>query len=251
MRIAETSAEAGGLSPVRYAADGFSLAGWLRRGLNGPLTVYLEGDGFAWRSRHQPSDDPTPLRPIGLQLAAADPTGSVLALARPCQYSPDGPALPCEPRYWTSHRFAPEVIAALSIAIDRAKAATGATTVRLVGFSGGGVAAALLAAGREDVVQLVTIAAPLDLAAWTRLHGVSPLTGSVDPMSEPGVSRLARVRQVHVVGGRDTVVPPELSAAFTRRLGVAPPLVVAERGHDDEGWSATWTALWPRIRTAD
>ena len=50
------------------------------------LRVYIEGDGFAWVNRTTPSDDPTPRNPLGLKLAAADPSPNVLYLARPCQY---------------------------------------------------------------------------------------------------------------------------------------------------------------------
>jgi hypothetical protein len=41
--------------------------------------------------------------------------------------------------------------------------------------------ASLVAARRHDVVRLVTVAGNLDHLAWTTLHGVSPLTGSLNP----------------------------------------------------------------------
>ena len=52
-----------------------------------PLLVFLEGDGHAWRSRSEVSPDPTPDRPVALELAAqeaaAHPKANVLYLARP------------------------------------------------------------------------------------------------------------------------------------------------------------------------
>jgi hypothetical protein len=49
------------------------------------LTVYIEGDGFAWLSRSQASYDPSPLNPVGLELALRHPLGESAYLARTCQ----------------------------------------------------------------------------------------------------------------------------------------------------------------------
>ena len=43
----------------------------------------------------------------------------------------------------------------------------------MVGFSDGGGAAALLAAMRQDVIFLGTVAGNLDIDAWANLQGVS------------------------------------------------------------------------------
>jgi esterase/lipase len=53
----------------------------------------------------------------------------------------------------------------MDAAVTALKRASGASRLRLVGYSGGGVMAMLLAARRDDVAQVVTIAAPLRLAA--------------------------------------------------------------------------------------
>ena len=210
------------------------------------LVVYLEGDGTSWVRRNQISSDPTPENPVGLRLAAADPSIGVLYLARPCQYL-DRPPLrsnpPCESRFWTSHRFAPAVVAATSTAIDVEIRRGTYRNVVLVGYSGGGVLAALVAAVRRDVVRLVTVAAPLDLKAWTDLHDVSPLSGSLDPTAHADALRMP---QVHFVGGRDTVVPRAVVDAFAARL---PPgtdaRIVEEAGFDH---ACCWAEAWRRRR---
>ena len=71
----------------------------------------------------------------------------------------------------------------------------------LVGYSGGGTLAALLATRRQDVSRLVTVAGLLDHAAWTQALRISPLTGSLNPADE--WAQLRQIPQVHYVGGKD------------------------------------------------
>ncbi len=177
------------------------------------LTVVIEGDGNAHDRGGQPSADPTPKDPLGVRIAQAWPEGPVAWLGRPCQYVKD-PA--CTPADWTTGRYSEAVVAASSLAIDELKRRSGAARLRLVGWSGGGTMAALLAARRSDVAVLVTLAAPLDLAAWTDWHGASPLTGSLDPAD---FSLPPDIVQLHVLGRFDQVVPPALGEAPARRLG--------------------------------
>ena len=67
--------------------DRFDLLAYHRlRGFDDALTIYLEGDGNAWRTRYSLSSDPTPRTPMVLELAALDPSSSLAYLARPCQY---------------------------------------------------------------------------------------------------------------------------------------------------------------------
>lgn len=238
----DEAAGAAGLLPRRFAAAPFTLAGWLRSGGAGPLVVYIEGDGHAWNSPTEPSRDPTPLNPVALSLALTDPAPRLLYLGRPCQYGGVATDAACSTRIWTSHRFAPEVIGALGRALDEAKRESGADRLVLVGYSGGGVAAALLAARRSDVAALVTVVAPLDLAAWATAKRLTPLAGSLDPARETG--RLAVVPQWHIAGGNDRVVPPDVVRGFGTLVG-APVRVVPGMEHDGD-----WPALWPSLRAA-
>lgn len=177
------------------------------------LTVVIEGDGDAHDSRGRPSADPTPNDPLGFKIAQGWPQGPVAWLGRPCQYVRD-PA--CTPASWTTARYSEHAVAASSLAIDELKRRAGATRLRLVGWSGGGAMATLVAARRTDVVALVTLAAPLDLDAWAEWHGASPLTGSLDPAA---ITLPPRVAQLHVLGRFDQVVPPALGEPAARRLG--------------------------------
>lgn len=211
------------------------------------LTIYIEGDGLAWRSRYVPSADPTPRDPVGLRLAVADPAPAVAYLARPCQYQTSSM---CTVAAWTSDRFSPAAVAATNNAIDRLKVLFSARRVLLAGYSGGGVMAAVVAAGRTDVAGLLTIAAPLDVGAWVRHHDMDPLAGSLDPAQCCGVP-LARLPQRHVVGLRDDVVPRSVVDSYRRALPAATAIGILGVDSDHQCCYVTlWPGLAPRLRQA-
>ncbi len=203
------------------------------------LTVYLEGDGLAFLGNGKVSPDPTPNEPYGLRLALAHPGGKAAYLARPCQYAS---GMACATQYWTSHRYAPEVVAAVGEALSQLKRQTGAQRLILVGYSGGGALAALLAARRDDLAALVTIAANLDLGEWTRREGLTPLWGSEDPATQ--TAALRGLPQVHLVGGRDEIVPPYVMRSFLTKMGpgAMPAIELPEFGH-----VCCWADDWARL----
>ena len=207
------------------------------------LNVYLEGDGFAWASRTEPSRDPTPDNPLALALAARDPAANVVWIARPCQYTPrqDNPA--CREFYWTVGRLAPEVVRAVDVAVSAAKLAAGAKRIHLVGYSGGGGLALLIAAGRSDVISIRTVAGNLHHQAFTSHHGVSPMSASLEPADV--APRLRAVAQWHFVGGEDKVVPAGIARAYLAAVGPTPCArlrVLPGLKHQD-GWVEQWPAL--------
>jgi pimeloyl-ACP methyl ester carboxylesterase len=195
---------------LRLRSGRFDLLAYVPRhiGTDETLTIYIEGDGFAWVSGSMPSADPTPREPLALKLALAHPGGNAAYLARPCQYV-DAEQPPCAQHYWTEMRFAEEVIVSENFAVDALKQHFGARRLVLVGYSGGGAVAALLAARRDDVTRLVTVAGNLDHRAWTAHHRVAPLSGSHNAADV--AERLAHLPQTHYVGAKDRVIPPELS----------------------------------------
>lgn len=206
------------------------------------LSIYIEGDGFAWLTEEQPSTNPTPLDPLALKLALAQPEGNAAYLARPCQYVNDE-ASNCSSRYWTQMRFAPEVITTMNQAIDVLMRRFGATRLMLVGYSGGGAVAALVAARRDDVKGLITVAGNLDPSTWAAYHRVSPLAGSLNPADE--IEALQDIPQWDFVGQQDRNIPPALVKQFAERFPAAHrPTVLVEHGFDHH---CCWVQAWPRI----
>jgi len=204
------------------------------------LTVYIEGDGFAWISSRKPSRNPTPINPVGLKLALSHSGSNVAYLARPCQYLMDKL---CEAKYWTSYRFSAEVLDASNEAVDKLKQQFSATRLTLVGYSGGGAVATILATQRDDVVKLITVAGNLNHKAWTDYHHISPLIGSLNPADYR--EQLAKIEQVHFVGENDTVIPPSLAYDFVTNLPTASngEVIVAPNQAHACCWESTWTSL--------
>ena len=205
------------------------------------LTIYLEGDGMAWVTPSRISADPTPRDPLALRLALAQPGGAAAYLGRPCQYvfTTGG----CNQALWTSRRFAPEVVTASNEAIDHLKRRFDARELTLVGYSGGGALALLVAARRADVTRVVTVAGNLDHQAWTSLHRINALHGSLNPADNASATQ--RIRQWHFVGEKDAVIPPQLALDFAgRQTQPAGPTVRIVPGFDHQ---CCWAEAWPRL----
>lgn len=217
-------------------AGPFVLTRYLRRAPGtATLVVYLEGDARAWHADGvRVTATPPPVAPLALELAAVDPAPAVAWLGRPCQLAADATA--CEPSLWSRRRFSGPVVSALDAGLDALRAEAEARQLELVGYSGGGVLAVLLAARRDDVVRVVTVAAPLDLAAWTAHHGLAPLEAR-SPAELPARA-LDGVAQHHLVGERDEIVPPAVLDGYARRFPAARVEVVPGRDHGD--WRADW-----------
>lgn len=241
---AEDLVRKGGWQWTVIAAGSFDLATARRLGRDPSdvLTVYIEGDGFAYASRGRRSMDPTPSDPLALRLALQHPGGgSVAWLARPCQYG--ARARNCHSDYWSIARYAPEVIDSAGAALDRLKTDASASRLILVGYSGGGALAALLAERRRDVSALVTVAANLDLATWVKANGLTPLTRSIDPATE--AAKLSRMPQLHFVGADDRVVDVRIARTFVARMAAdAPVAVIVVQG---QGHGCCWAARWPAL----
>lgn len=165
----------------------------------GKLHVYIEGDGQPWHRPDEVAWDPSPKRALMLDLMMLDPAPAIY-LGRPCYFSLDDPA--CSAIWWTHQRYAPDIVRSMGRALDRVAGSN--KQLVLLGHSGGGALAMLLAAHRSDVQEVVTLAGNLDPDAWTEWHGYSPLRGSLNPKD---FSLPEAVKQRHYVGSRDDIVP--------------------------------------------
>ncbi len=219
------------------------LTAYTRRSGTPPqrVTIYIESDGAPWRLPDEPPADPTPLKPFVIRMAIADASPATAYLSRPCQYLSEPARRDCDPRLWMQARFSNEAVAATNQAIDQIKASTAAAKVNLVGYSGGGAMAALVAARRRDVECLVTVAAPLDTNAWTDALGVSRLAMSLNPADV--AADLSNVPQTHFRGLRDKLVPPATVDRFIARAKPAAALVDKPDFDHQCCWSEQWREL--------
>lgn len=201
------------------------------------LRVYIEGDGRAWATRRNPSNDPTPSNSLVATLAITDKRPSVY-LARPCQFvMTDG----CNPKLWTDKRFGPEVLATYESALNGLKARYNTTQFELVGHSGGGAIALLLAAKRDDVIGVQTIAGNLDTEAWVKVKKLSPLNGSENPAQH--VEKLKDIPQRHIIGANDTVMPAVVTQVYMTKLQGSCAEVVEVNADHLEGFEQPWQFL--------
>nr|WP_223258699.1 alpha/beta hydrolase [Trinickia symbiotica] len=232
-----------GMRREQIVTANFVLTAWSRIGRsNQQIDVYIEGDGLAWLSRSEPSLDPTPREATGLALAVADPAPNVVYLARPCQFTPMALNPRCGVPYWTGRRFAAEVVTSMNEAIDQIAVRAPGQRINLVGYSGGAAIAILIAARRRDVESIRTVAGNLDDEYINRLHGVSRMPDSENPIDV--ATGVASIPQVHFSGADDEVVPPEVARRFVRAVGGRCSRVQTVPGATHGGdWSHQWPAL--------
>lgn len=210
------------------------------------LVVYIEGDGRAWASRRTPSKNPTPGNAVALALAQHSAPSARLYLGRPCQYLLQPLPGQCEPEIWTDGRYSPDNVRRLSGALDAYLSEyqwLQTPDIYLVGFSGGGVMALLVADLRRDIAGVITVAGNLDVAGWAEWHQVSPLTNSLNPRDS--AATLSSIPQVHWRGENDTIVPVEAQRGYLNELAAnAVVKVETIKGVDH---SCCWSENWPRM----
>lgn len=196
------------------------------------LHVYLEGDGSPWLGGRA-AKYPTSRNPMMLKLMALDPAPGIY-LGRPC-YQGLQQSENCASKWWTRRRYSAQVVDSMTTAL--LALAGERQPLMLLGHSGGGTLAMLMAERLPNVVAIVTVAGNLDPSAWTRLHGYPPLQGSLNPAERPPLP--AAIRQLHLAGGRDRNVPAE----FIRR-------VASQQNHADYRYferydhTCCWQEIW-------
>ena len=207
------------------------------------LILYIEGDGRAWTPRQRISSNPTPVNPVALKLAARDSAPALAYIARPCQYVSLASESRCSFSTWTDARYSNDVVNAFMDVISQLKAQYGSQHIGLVGYSGGGTIAALVAARRQDVSWLVTVAGNLNPDLWTKIHRVGPLTKSLNPIDDR--QRLQKLQQLHFVGADDEVMPVAVANSYQAKLGNDHRSKVVVVKNQDHG--CCWQNIWPQL----
>jgi hypothetical protein len=207
------------------------------------LHVYLGSDGTPWVGHWRIAEDPTPRRPLTLDLMNLDPQPS-LFLGRPCYHGhSDQP--PCDSSLWTSSRYSSRVVDSMTVALRSIVADSGFRDIVLIGYSGGGTLAMLMADRLDNARAVVTIAANLDLEGWIRYHGYTPLYDSLNPAQLPPLP--PELVQIHLIGGRDRNVPPWVTRKGLRNQPHAQVLEF-ERSDHVTGWIEQWPDILDDLR---
>ena len=213
----------------------FDIAVWKKiTSPHSPYKIYIEGDGYAFNSRGLPTQDPTPKGTLVRELAFSDNSPNVIYLARPCQYIKN-PL--CRQKYWTTARFAPEVVNAEYEVIKRL---AGNHPLILIGFSGGAQIAGLIAATKPDlqITQIITIAGNLDHQGWTTYHHLPALSESMNLADyQP---QFTSIPQTHYVGSKDKVIPPHLVKDFINNQA---PVITIEGATHNSGWNNIYPSI--------
>lgn len=173
------------------------------------LNVYIEGDGLAFLNKNSISSNPTPINSTILKLMGVDKSSCKVYIARPCQYYSSAG---CSNSYWTNKRFSPEIINSFNQAMDYLKVKYNNKDFILIGHSGGGAVASILASKRDDIDFLVTVAPNLDINKWVLLKNLTPLNGSLNPKDY--TSKLENLKQYHILGKDDDIIPKEVFFSY-------------------------------------
>jgi len=176
---------------------------------NKELKIYIEGDGLSWITRNTISKDPTPINSTILKLMYDDKSECKVYLSRPCQFLNTGI---CDKKYWTSHRFGQEVMKSFDESLNSLKKEYKNSNFILIGHSGGGAIASLLASSRIDVDILITIAGNLDTQKWTSMYNLSELNGSLNPADF--TKKLQNIKQYHLIGNEDKIIPKDVFLSY-------------------------------------
>jgi pimeloyl-ACP methyl ester carboxylesterase len=119
-----------------------------------------------------------------------------------------------------------------------------ATQLVIVGYSGGGTLAVLIAERLHGVDAVVTLGANLDIAAWAEHRHYLPLSQSLNPAS----SVLTHPwKEFHFIGGKDAVVPAATADLYFKRYPHAQRFIVDNADHVC-CWESDWQSLLERLQ---
>ncbi len=199
----------------------------------GKLYVFLEGDGLPWQTRTRISSNPESVYPLALDLMSLNQSPG-LYLQRPCYgIKPHV----CDNKWWTSHRYSATVVASMVQVLEGLSSAYG--QIILVGYSGGGTLAVLIADQLNNVSTVITLAGNMDHTKWTEYHHYSDLQGSLNAID---YVLPAKIQQYHYAGENDENILPQWIKAYSHRQLNAQYLLIRNIDH-----SCCWLDIWPDI----
>ncbi len=208
-----------------------------------PVNIYIEGDGAPTYLNRDITQDATPNNPVGLHLASRDLAKNLVYISRPCAFKESPEPKACDPKYWSTRRFSPEVFTAYNKAIDEIKAQYDLNDVNLIGYDGGANIAAVLATMRKDVRSVRTVAGNLHP---DMVYAQPPQKLDADNIRAIDVApALAKIPQHHFIGAGDEIVPPAVYHSFRQSMGES--ACVHYSFVQDADHTRGWVEKWPDL----
>ncbi|WP_342267978.1 alpha/beta hydrolase [Candidatus Tisiphia endosymbiont of Empis tessellata] len=177
-----------------------------------PYVFYIEGDGSISIGCYAIADNPTPSRVMLFKLATLDTRPNIVYIARVhAKYTPMELNPNCNQAYWTDKRMAEDMIESTNIVINSINNGNPAS---LVGFSGGGGVAILVAARNKHIKDIITVAGNLDIENFSKHHGIYALKKSLNPINY--AIKISNIPQLHLSGAKDAIVPSKIMHGYVK-----------------------------------
>lgn len=204
---------------------------------NDRIVFYIEGDGQPFIRRFIISEDPTPRTPMLIRLAFDDPRPNVVYIARPCQYTPMEINTTCNKGYWTDKRMSLEVVQSINEVITKISKDK---KFDIIGFSGGGGIAVLVASINNKTNTILTISGNLDHQEFNKYHKVRPMLRSLNPIDY--AKNINNIPQLHISGGKDKIVPVFINERYieaSQPTNCVKRHIIPDADHNNY-WSKYW-----------
>jgi hypothetical protein len=254
------------LTPSVINTSQFSIQIFTQNHNSKHAVIYLEGDGLVLNRYGEIALNPTPTDPMAVRLASVDRRPfTKIVVNRPFHYGDRHaecslircPGLKVSASrsrnkfgmtlshhdnvspYWTTARYAPEVIQSIYEAINQCQQQFRFETIELVAYSGGASVALLLTPYFKNITRIISFAGNLDHKNWTSYHGTQPLFESLDPMENKEFIR--KIPQIHFVGASDDNTTPELAKAYKQKIDSDKISIIVIDGFAHDG---NWPSIW-------
>ncbi|MEQ1620941.1 MAG: alpha/beta hydrolase [Methylococcales bacterium] len=224
------------------SANGLVLSAFYKDLKTKTLHVYLEGDGHPWEQGVLPASDPTTRSSLMLPLMALDNSSS-LYLGRPC-YNGHAEDSGCDSSLWTNARYGEQVISSMAIAVTDFCRRNGFDQWVLIGHSGGGSLAILLAERLPQTTALVTLAANYDIDVWADHHHYTRLTASKNPAAASNMG----IPEWHFLAEKDATIPPHLFFQALKNRKNSQVEIIPDIDHNS-GWDKVWPKILAKLST--
>lgn len=230
-----------GLQAQSIQSQGFSLLATGNLHPSNGLHIYIEGDGKPWLGPQTIAADPGPNGLIALSLMQQDDSAT-LYLGRPCYFQAKVGNQGCHPALWTRARYSQQVVDVMTNALLTQTDLAKYEEWVLIGHSGGGTLAYLMAQQLPKVNKVIAISSNLHVNAWVDYHQYAPLDQSLDPAN---IDSPKPLKLFYLAGGKDKNVPLELNQTFLNKVDAT--IILRDEYDHNCCWKKEWRKILDQI----